>query len=128
MSNSSVSRLLLILDIKGKFQIKCDLKRHLAPTLVGKIHRSLPLTGNSHILSNYGIYFETSVDAGLQRARREFNEGDVTFLSVGHAICFFHSDATVKKEMAPIGRIIDDPKLLKSVEPGDEIKLFYETG
>ena len=46
----SVSNLSLILDVKGKFKLKCNLKRHLAPALVGKINRSLPLNGHSHIL------------------------------------------------------------------------------
>ena len=128
MSSDSVSRLSLILDVKGKLQLKCNLKRHLAPTLVGKINRSLPLSGNSHVLGKHGVYFETSVEAGLQRTRREFKKGDITFLSVGHAICFFHSDVNIQKEMSPIGRIIDDPDLLKCIESGDEINLYCETG
>ena len=104
------------------------LKRHLVPTLVGKISRSLPLGGNAHILGKSGIYFETSVEAGLQRARKEFKKGDIAFLSVGHAICFFHSDSKTQKEMSPIGRITDDPKILETIESGDEILLYAETG
>ena len=77
MSSDSVSRLSLILDVKGKLQLKCNLKRHLAPTLVGKINRSLPLSGNSHVLGKHGVYFETSVEAGLQRTRRKFKKGDI---------------------------------------------------
>ena len=104
------------------------LKRHLVPTLVGKISRSLPLGGHAHILGKSGFYFETSVDAGLQRTRKEFKKGDIAFLSVGHAICFFHSDSKTQKEMSPIGSIIDDPGLLETIESGDEILLYAETG
>ena len=111
MSVDSVSKLPLVLDIKGKLKINCVLKRHLVPTLVGKINRSLPLEGHAHILGKSGIYFETSIDAGLQRTRKEFKKGDIAFLSVGHAMCFFHSDSKVQKEMSPIGRILDDPEL-----------------
>ena len=46
LSSDSVSKISLILDVKGKFKIKCILKRHLAPALVGKISRSLPLSGH----------------------------------------------------------------------------------
>ena len=128
MSVDSVSKILLVLDVKDKFKINCVLKRHLVPTLVGKISRSLPLGGNAHILGKSGIYFEASVEAGLQRARKEFKKGDIAFLSVGHAICFFHSDSKTQKEMSLIGRITDDPKILETIESGDEIMLYAETG
>ena len=128
MSVDSVSKISLVLDVKDKFKINCVLKRHLVPTLVGKISRSLPLGGNAHILGKSGIYFETSVEAGLQRARKEFKKGDIAFLSVGHAICFFHSDSKTQKEMSPIGSIIGDPEILETIESGDEILLYAETG
>ena len=128
MSSSSVSKLSLFLEIKVKSKIKFYLKRHLAPTLVGMINRSLPLQGNVHVLDKNCIYFETSVDAGLQRTRREFKKGDIAFLSVGHAICFFQTDSKVRKEMSPIGKILDDPKLLENAESGDEIILYCATG
>ena len=128
MSVDSVSKISLVLDVKDKFKINCVLKRHLVPTLVGKISRSLPLGGNAHILGRSGIYFETSVDAGLQRARKEFKKGDIAFLSVGHAICFFYSDSKTQKEMSLIGRITDDPEILETIESGDEIMLYAETG
>jgi len=128
LSNDSVSKISLILDVKGKFKIKCVLKRHLAPTLVGKINRSLPLSGHSHILEKSGVYFETSVEAGLQRTRREFKKGDIAFLSVGHAVCFFYADSKIQKEMSPIGKIIDDPELLKSVQSGDDVRFYCDTG
>ena len=104
------------------------LKRHLVPTLVGKISRSLPLEGHAHILGKTGVYFETPVDAGLQRTRKEFKKGDIAFLSVGHAICFFHSDSKVQKEMSPIGKIVDNLELLENIESGDEVMLYAETG
>ena len=128
LSSDSVSKISLILDVKGKFKIKCVLKRHLAPTLVGKINRSLPLSGHSHILEKSGVYFETSVEAGLQRTRREFKKGDIAFLSVGHAVCFFYADSKIQKEMSPIGKIIDDPELLKSVQSGDDVRFYCDTG
>ena len=128
MSVDSVSKILLVLDVKDKFKINCVLKRHLVPTLVGKISRSLPLGGNAHILGRSGIYFETSVEAGLRRARKEFKKGDIAFLSVGHAICFFYSDSKTQKEMSPIGRITGNPEILETIESGDEILLYAETG
>lgn len=128
LSSDSVSKISLILDVKGKFKIKCVLKRHLAPALVGKISRSLPLSGHSHILEKSGVYFEIGVEAGLQRTRREFKKGDIAFLSVGHAVCFFYADSKIQKEMSPIGKIIDDPASLESIQSGDEVTLYCDTG
>ena len=128
MNDNSVSKLLLVLEVKDKFKLNCELKRHLSPTLVGKINRSLPLVGNLHIIKKSAVYFETSVDAGLQRAKREFKQGDIAFLSVGHAICVFYSDSKTQKEMSLIGRITDDPEILETIESGDEILLYAETG
>ena len=128
MNNNSVSKLLLVLEVKDKLKLNCELKRHLSPALVGKISRSLPLIGNSHIIKNSAVYFETSVDAGIKRTTREFRRGDIAFLPVGHAICFFHTDSTTHKDMSIIGKIIGEIKLLENVESGDEIKFYCETG
>ena len=128
MNTNSVSKLYIILEIKNKFKIKCELKRHLAPTLVGSIKRSLPLSGHVHILDKSGIYFDTSIDAGHQRTKREFKKSDITFLSVGNAICFFYGNSKTRKEMSLIGKMLDDPELLKTVIPGDEIMFYADTG
>ena len=50
MDGGSVSNSYVFLEIKGKFKIKCELKRHLSPSLIGTIIRSLPVTGTIHIL------------------------------------------------------------------------------
>ena len=62
----------------------------------------------------------------MGRTRREFKKGEIAFLAVGHAICFFYSDTKIQKEMSPIGKVIGDVKLLENVESGDEIRLYCE--
>ena len=97
MSTSSVSRKQLILEIRGKAKISCDLKRHLSPRTVGTIMRSLPLEGHAHLMGNSISYFETSVDSGIERSRTEFKKGDVAFLPSTGSICFFLNDAVFAK-------------------------------
>ena len=128
MNSQSISKMLLILEIKDKFKVKCELKRHLSPALVGKIYRVLPLNGNSHIIVNKAIYMETSIELGLGKTKREFKKGDIAYLPIGHAICFFYTDTNVGKDMTYIGRIIGESKQLKHVTAGDEIRLYEETG
>ena len=127
MSASSVSRKQLILEIRGKAKISCDLKRHLSPRTVGTIMRSLPLEGNAHFLGKSILYFETSVDSGTERARSEFKKGDVAFLSSSGSICFFLNDVVSGKTMTPIGKLCDDIDVLKNVKSGDILCIYEET-
>ena len=80
------------------------------------------------MLGTSGVYVESHIESGGERTRKEFKKGDIAFLSVGHEICFFHSDSKTQKEMSPIGSIIDDPEILETIESGDEILLYAETG
>ena len=127
MSINSVSRKQLILDIGGKVKLNCDLKRHLSPRTVGTIMRSLPLEGNSHLLGKSIVYFETNVDAGIEKARSEFKTGDIAFLPSTGSLCFFIRNVESTKTMTPIGKFNDDLDELKNVKPGDVLRLYEET-
>ena len=127
MSTSSVSRKQLILEIKGKAKIPCDLKRHLSPRTVGTIMRSLPLEGHAHLLGQSILYFETAIDSGIERARSEFKKGDVAFLPSAGSICFFLNDAIFTKTMTPIGKLGKNIDALKDVKSGDVFCIYEET-
>ena len=121
MDGGSVSKSQVILEITGKYKIKCELKRHLSPSLVGTIIRSLPVSGTIHLLGTSGVYVESHIESGGERTRREFKKGDIAFLSVGHAFCFFHKDTKVGKDLVPIGKIIENTdELLKSKKDSEE--------
>jgi|TARA_B110000014_G_scaffold224993_1_gene183510 hypothetical protein len=128
MDGGSVSKSYIILDIAGKFKIKCELKRHLSPSLVGVINRSLPITGTVHMLGSSGIYVESHIESGGERTRKEFQKGDVAFLSVGRAFCFFYKSTKVGKDMIPIGKILDNPEELLKSESGDDVSIYCDTG
>ena len=128
MSIDSVSRKQIILEIQGKSKIPCDLKRHLSPRTVGTIMRSLPLEGHAHLLGKSILYFETTIDSGIERARTEFKKGDVAFLPSSGSVCFFISDVVSGKTMTPIGKLIDNIDALKDVKSGDVFRIYEETG
>lgn len=127
LSTSSVSKKQLILEIRGKVKLSCDLKRHLSPRTVGTIMRSLPLEGNAHLMGQSILYFETNVDSGTERARSEFKKGDVAFLPSSGSICFFINDVTSGKTMTPIGKLGDDVDVLKTVKSGDVLCIYEDT-
>lgn len=126
LNADSVSRKQLILEIKGKTKIPLELKRHLSPRTVGIIMRSLPLEGNAHLLGKSIAYFETSLDSGIERARKEFKKGDVAFLPSTGNVCFFINDAAPGKTMTPIGKLTDKIDSLKDVKPGDIFTVYEE--
>ena len=127
MSTLSVSRKQLILEILGKAKIPCNLKRHLSPRTVGTIMRSLPLEGHAHLLGQSILYFETSIDSGIERARTEFKKGDVAFLPSSGSICFFIADVTSGRTMTPIGKLVDNIDALKDIKSGDVFRIYEET-
>ena len=126
-TGGSVSKSLVVLEISGKFKIKCELKRHLSPSLVGTINRSLPVSGTIHMLGTSGVYVESHIESGGERTRKEFKKGDIAFLSVGHAFCFFHKDTKVGKDLTPIGKILDDSQELLKADSGDEVSIYCDT-
>ena len=127
MSTLSVSRKQLILEILGKAKIPCNLKRHLSPRTVGTIMRSLPLEGHAHLLGQSILYFETSIDSGIERARTEFKKGDVAFLPSSGSICFFITDVTSVRTMTLIGILVDNLDALKEIKSGDVFRIYEET-
>ncbi|MFB5645076.1 MAG: cyclophilin-like fold protein [Nitrosopumilaceae archaeon] len=128
MSSTSVSKISLILEIKGKSKITCDLKRHLSPKTVGILSRSLPLEGNAHLLGKSIVYFETPIDSGIERAKSIFKKGDVAFLPAEGSICFFIGDSEPGKKMTPLGKITSNIDALTEVKSGDVLSLYADNG
>jgi len=127
MEQDSVSKIKLILEIRGKAKLNCELKRHLSPRTVGIISRSLPLEGNAHQITNNISYFETPIDSGIDRPRKEFKKGDIAFLPANGSICFFSEDVSSSKTMTPIGKIISDITVLSEIKSGDVFSLYVDT-
>jgi len=128
MEQDSVSKIKLILELRGKAKLNCELKRHLSPRTVGIISRFLPLEGNAHLLGNSIAYFETSIESGIDRPRNEFKKGDIAFLPANGSICFFFENTFSTKTMTPIGKIISDSTVLQNIKPGDVILLYTDIG
>ncbi len=128
MSYGSISKIRLILEIRGKSKITCELKRHLSPKTVGTIIRSLPLEGNAHLFGNSITYLETPTESGNEKPRSEFKKGDIAFLPSGGSICFFLDDTEPGKKMTLLGKITSNVDVLKEVKAGDVFSLYVDTG
>ena len=128
MESNSVSRVKLILEIRGKAKLTCVLKRHLSPRTVGIVLRSLPLEGNAHLLGSTIAYMETPVESGIERKRNDFKKGDIAFLPDNGSICFYFEDTISSKTMTPIGKLTSNIDELKYIKSGDAFSLYHDAG
>ncbi|TLX83861.1 MAG: hypothetical protein E6K98_04005 [Thaumarchaeota archaeon] len=119
MSVGSVSKIDLVLSLKGKALLNLELKRHLAPKTVGIITRSLPLEGNAHMMGINIAFMDTNLNAGGEKLRTQFKKGDIGFLASNSSICFFLEDIPSAKSMTLIGKVASNLDALKEVKPGD---------
>lgn len=74
------------------------------------------------------VYFETKVNSGVERQKKEFKKGDIAFTPVGSSICLFVADVITSKPMTPIGKILTNVDSLKDVKSGDVISLYQLAG
>ena len=71
------------------------------------------------------VYFETTIDSGTERPKKEFKKGDVAFVASSGSICFFLSDSA-GKAMTPLGRLEGDIKEVRNTVSGDVFRLYEE--
>jgi hypothetical protein len=119
MNAGSVSKIDLVLSLKGKALLNLELKRHLAPKTVGTITRSLPLEGNAHMMGINIAFMDTNLNAGGEKLRTQFKKGDIGFMASNSSICFFLEDIPSAKSMTLIGKVTSNLDALKEVKPGD---------
>lgn len=127
MNYGIISKISLVLEIRGKTKLYCELKKHLSPSTIGNLIRSLPLEGNAHFLGNSIVYFETPIDSGIERPTSEFKKGDIAFLPTRGCVCFFLNDIDSGKKMTPLGKITSNFDFLKQLKSGDVLSLYAET-
>ena len=69
------------------------------------------------------VYFETKINSGIERKRKDFKKGDIAFLPTEGSICFYIDDVFDGKQMAIIGKIVDGIDKLKTVKSSDVLSL-----
>ena len=122
MDSRTVSRFDIVLEINDNEYIPCQLKRHLSPVTVGLIIRMLPLNGNAHRMGKSIVYFETSINSGIERKKTDFKKGDMAFLPTEGSICIYMNDVFDGKPMTVIGKINEVDKL-NEVKSSDILSL-----
>lgn len=118
----SSARIPILLTVGGKFDVKGELFRNVAPCTVGALMRVGKFEGWA-ILHDYGFMLITNVRAGLEKARNKFSRGEIGFLPINGSLWFFTKDAEVDRPMNPVGMVLT-PERLKDVSRGDRLTLI----
>lgn len=78
------------------------------------------------------IYFQTDLDNQTNLLQQSVEIGDVAFWPPGQAICLFFGETSMStpdeiRPASPVsvfGKLVDDPKLLKTVKSGQSVYLI----
>ena len=115
----------------GKVEVTAELNESIAPKTVEAIKKALPIKSKANRWGDE-VYFHTNVNVSVEENSKEVVEvGDVAYWIPGKAICLFFgktpiSDDKIRPASAVnvIGKILDDPTVLKEVKDGDEVTVF----
>lgn len=120
-SKNSVSKLSIIIDVYGKGRAKGEVFRHLAPITLNSLLRKVPLHGRVIRFKDQFIYIISGAVAGVEKARKSFQKGEIGFLSSNGALFFFFENCEVAVPINPLGKIISGLDVLMEAGAGDVI-------
>ena len=93
---------------------------------MGALVRALPFEGDIARLGENIIHVTLPITVGIERARTNFNTGDVAFLPSFGNLCFFNAASTTSRPMSPVGKITENITALSNVKSGDQMRVYLD--
>ncbi|MCP8307241.1 MAG: hypothetical protein H3Z53_03670 [archaeon] len=122
-SKTSVSKLSITIEVYGKGRAEGEVFRHLAPITLNSLLRNIPLQGRAVRFKDQFIYITSGIIAGVEKARKSFQKGEIGFLSSNGALCFFLENCEVAMPINPLGKITSGLDVLMKAGAGDVISI-----
>ncbi|MEM3078614.1 MAG: cyclophilin-like family protein [Nitrososphaerales archaeon] len=120
-SKTSVSKLRITIEVYGKGRAEGEVFRHLAPITLNALLRNMPSQGRAIRFKDQFVYITLGIVAGVEKARKSFQKGEIGFLSSNGALCFFLENCEVAMPINPLGKITSGLDMLSKVGAGDVI-------
>ncbi|MCP8304955.1 MAG: hypothetical protein H3Z50_05765 [archaeon] len=120
---TSVSKLNIKIEVHGKGKAEGEVFRHLAPITLNSLLRKMPLQGRAIRFNDRFVYVVLGIIAGMEKARKKFQKGDLGFLSSNGALCFFLEDCEVAMPINYLGKITSGLDVLMKAGAGDVISI-----
>jgi len=120
-SKTSVSKLSITIEVYGKGRAEGEVFRHLAPITLNSLLRNMPLQGRVTRFRDQFVYIVSGIIAGVEKARKSFQKGEIGFLSSNGALCVFLEDCDVAVPINPLGKITSGLDVIIKAEAGDVV-------
>ena len=109
--------------MQGKGYAEGEMLRHLSPITVGTLCRSMPIIGRINRFDDFFIYIITGSVLGVEKAKKNYRRGEISFLALNGALCIFLKDSSLAKPMNPVGKVIRGLEFLESMIHGDVLRI-----
>jgi uncharacterized protein len=109
--------------VQGRGQFRAKVFKHLSPVTLSSIRRSTPFSGHVNFFERNFVYILTPVEAGEEKAKKEFKRGSVAFMPSGGTICFFLEDTRSYRPMNMLGDIFEGFEVIQSAKRGDSLRV-----
>lgn len=98
------------------------LQRFLAPRTVDAIIKILPIAGRAALLEGV-LYIPIPLKLGLgvEKGVTLAKRGSIGYWPFANALCLFYDNIKMRTPLSLVGRILDDPEILKPVISGTRI-------
>jgi hypothetical protein len=122
LMDSGITEVRISIFLEGIGKIGGLFQRFLAPRTVEALIRMLPITGRVALLKG-ALYVPISSKPGLgvEKGITLAKKGFIGYWPFVNALCLFYEDMKMRTPLSPVGRILDDPGILKSVPSGTRI-------
>jgi len=124
-SPGSVSKIECNAEVRGRGSAKVSLFRHLSPLTINAMMRVMPIHSRVNLQPAMVCLF-TDIRTGVEKARTDFQRGDVAFMAAGGLICIFVAAAKSGRPLNPIGKVESGIELFDEVRLGDVVSLRAE--
>ena len=121
----SVSKVPMVLKVRGKGDVKLSLYKHLAPLTVNALLRSIPLDSRVSVQPAMISLF-TDVRVGVEKPKVSLTRGELAFLASGGLICIFLRSVKSDRPLNPMGSVDSGMDVLDGLRPGDVVNLRTE--
>lgn len=110
------------LYLEGLGECLAELVRVLAPRTVEALVRRLPLSSRAFPGRGY-VYFQVPLELGVEKPRREVEEGSVAYWPQARAVCVFLEGSRFSYDVSLLGRVVEGLEAVGKVRVGTPVTI-----
>lgn len=108
------------LEVEEIGSMEAELVRIYAPRTVEALARAMPIRSRAYLGQGY-IYFQVPLSMGIERPRREVEQGSLAYWSQARAVCIFYKNTKFNYDLSLLGLLTSGSELLAKVKVGTPV-------